>query len=99
MQIANPAVLSDFYGQPRYRAAEQPLLTWIVVTRAAKWLKPTDVKLTFNSADILKGSRVVFDIGGNKFRLVAVINYPVGVVFIRFIGTHKEYDKIDAQTI
>ena len=53
----------------------------------------------FRSADILRDGRVVFDIGGNKYRLVARINYQYGVVYVRFIGTHRDYDKIDAQSV
>ncbi len=67
--------------------------------RAAAWLNPPAVKRMFNAADILRDGRVVFDIGGNKYRLVAWVNYQYGVVYVRFIGTHGEYDKIDAQTV
>ncbi len=60
---------------------------------------PADVKATYGDASILKESRVVFNIAGNKFRLVARINYPYRVVYVRFVGTHEEYDAIDAETI
>ena len=63
------------------------------------WAAPSDVKASYGDASILKNSRVVFNIGGNKFRLVVRINYPARIVFIRFVGTHKEYDDIDAETI
>ncbi len=99
MQIANPKILTDFYSQPAYKSAEQPIRTWAKVVATAQWRMPMDVKRTFNSADILRDSRVIFDIGGNKYRVVAKINYPVGLMVVRFIGTHREYDKIDAQTI
>jgi mRNA interferase HigB len=69
------------------------------VVRSAEWDNPTDVKRMFNSADILRDGRVVFDIGGNKNRLVAWVNFAYGVVYVRFIGTHRQYDAIDAQTI
>jgi len=82
-----------------HRESEQSLKTWVAVTKAARWPDPPAVKRTFNSADILKNNRVVFDIGGNKFRLVARLNYRQGILFVRFVGTHKEYDHIDANEI
>jgi mRNA interferase HigB len=63
------------------------------------WATPSDVKASYGDASILKNSRVVLNIAGNKFRLVVRINYPFRTVFIRFIGTHEEYDDIDAETI
>jgi len=83
----------------RHPEAEQALKTWVAVTKAAHWADPPAVKRTFNSADILKNNRVVFDIGGNKFRLVAGLNYRKGILYVRFIGTHKQYDTIDADEI
>ena len=72
---------------------------WIKVVRAATWANPPSVKRTFNTADILRDGQVVFDIGGNKYRLVAWVNYHAGVVYVRFIGTLRAYDTIDPQTI
>jgi mRNA interferase HigB len=65
----------------------------------ADWRAPADVKRDFGSASILRDGRVVFNIGGNKYRLVVWINYPYRVVYVRFIGTHVQYDRIDAQTV
>ena len=65
----------------------------------ADWATPATVKAQFGTASILKDGRVVFNLGGNKYRLVVWINYPYRVVYVRFIGTHKQYDAIDAQTI
>ena len=65
----------------------------------ADWSKPSDVKAQFGSASVLQDGRVVFNIGGNKYRIVVWINFPYRVVYIRFIGTHKQYDAIDAQSI
>ena len=65
----------------------------------ANWTSPIDVKRDIGSASILKDGRVVFNIGGNKYRIVVWINYPFRVVYVRFIGTHSQYDTIDAQTI
>jgi mRNA interferase HigB len=65
----------------------------------ADWATPVAVKAQFRTASILKDGRVVFNLAGNKYRLVVWINYPYRVVYVRFIGTHRQYDAIDAQTI
>jgi len=65
----------------------------------ANWRSPADVKREFGTASVLRDGRVIFNIGGNKYRLVVWINYPYRVVYVRFIGTHAQYDRIDAQTI
>jgi mRNA interferase HigB len=67
--------------------------------RKADWSTPADVKQAIRSASVLKDGRVVFNIGGNKYRVVVWINYPYRVMYIRFIGMHRQYDRIDAQTV
>ena len=99
MRIISVGTLKAFWEHPANQDAEQPLRTWIKVTKAAQWPDPPAVKRTYNSADILQDGRVVFDIGGNKYRLVAWINYAYAVVYVRFIGTHRQYDKIDVDTV
>jgi mRNA interferase HigB len=79
--------------------SKESLLTWMDVTRKAQWKNPHDVKQSFNSADPIANSRVVFNIAKNKYRLIAKINYLSQWVFICFIGTHQEYDQIDATTV
>jgi len=71
----------------------------VSVVKAADWSKPTDMKAMFRSADILANDRVVFNIGGNKYRLVVAVHYRDKRVYIRFVGTHAEYDRIDAATV
>jgi mRNA interferase HigB len=71
----------------------------VSVVKAADWSKPTDIKDMFRSADILANDRVVFNIGGNKYRLVVAVHYRGRRVYIRFVGTHAEYDRIDAATV
>lgn len=71
---------------------------WYSVVSAADWRSPTDVKAQYRNASFV-GERVVFNIAGNKYRLVAWINYPYRTVYVRFVGTHAEYDRIDAGTI
>jgi len=80
-------------------AAKAALLAWHQHTLRARWQGPADVKLDFGTASILMDGRVVFNIRGNSYRLVVRINYAYSVVYIRFIGTHKEYDLIDVQRI
>jgi len=79
--------------------AEQPLKSWFRCVEASVWLTPHDIKDEFNSADVLRHNRVVFNIKGNKYRLIAAVNYNYKIVYIRFIGTHADYDKIDAINI
>ncbi len=100
MRIIAVSTLKSFWkGHPQYRDAEGPTLSWYRDTLKADWSKPSDVKQQFRNASILKDGRVVFNIGGSKYRIVVWINYPYRVVYIRFIGTHEQYDAIDAQTI
>jgi mRNA interferase HigB len=99
MRILSKPTLIAFYEQPTYADSKGPLLSWHGHVLKANWSAPSDVKADFGTASILKNGRVVFNIHGNKYRLITEINYPVGIVFIKFVGTHKEYDAIDAQTI
>ena len=79
--------------------AHEPVMAWFRQVRQADWAKPADVKRDIRSASILKDGRAVFNIAGNKYRIVVWINYPYRVVYIRFIGTHRQYDAIDAQSV
>jgi mRNA interferase HigB len=72
---------------------------WVRKTNAADWANPNEVRQTFNSADGVGNDRFVFNIKGNRYRLVAMIHFSVRTVYIRFIGTHSEYDDIDCATI
>lgn len=97
--IAKRTIRQFWESHPRGRDAKTPLQVWYSTVEDADWASPADVKASYGDASILKDSRVVFNIGGNKFRLVVWINYPYRVVYIRFVGTHDEYDHIDAETI
>src|SRR5438045_1841201 len=100
MRVIAKRTLRQFWeAHPRNRAAQTPLEDWHAQTRAADWATPADVKAQFGDASILQGGRAVFTIGGNKYRLVVRINYAYGVVYVRFVGAHAEYDAIDAATI
>ena len=89
MRIIARSTLKAFYQQPGHQGAERVIETWVAVT----------VKADFGQTDILPDGRVIFDLGGNKYRLVAWINYRKGLVLIKFIGTHEEYDRIDPKTV
>jgi mRNA interferase HigB len=82
-----------------YPDSEQHLLSWYRETLKAEWNSPNEIKQAYASASILKNSRVIFNICGNKYRLVVEINFNRKWLFIRFVGTHKEYDKIDVNVI
>lgn len=100
MRVIALATLKTFWeANPRFLDAREPTLAWYRHTLRADWSGPADVKAAFGNASILKDGRVVFNIAGNKYRLIAWINYPYRVVYIRFIGTHAQYDRVDAQTI
>jgi mRNA interferase HigB len=83
----------------RYPEAKAQLDAWFHEAEAADWPSPAQVKEQYGNASILKGSRVVFNICGNKYRLVVKISYAFSVVYVRFAGTHWEYDRIDAEEI
>jgi mRNA interferase HigB len=83
----------------RHVDSEQYLKTWFETAKNSEWSAPNDVKQTYASASILKNGRIVFNIKGNSYRLVAKFNFEKKWIFIRFIGTHAEYDRIDADTI
>jgi mRNA interferase HigB len=100
MRIIAKRTLRQFWEAHRRGAeAKTALQVWYSTVKHADWANPTDVKATYGDASILKNRRVVFNIAGNKFRLVVIINYSHRVVYIRFVGTHKEYDEVDAERV
>lgn len=97
MKIISVKTLRDFWSvNPD---AEQPLKAWADEVSKATWKSPADIKAQFRSASILKNRRVVFNIKGNDYRLIVAIAYQREWMFVKFLGTHKEYDAIDADTI
>jgi mRNA interferase HigB len=86
-------------GHKGMKAARTQYDAWLAIARAAQWRSPEDVKASHPKASILKGSRAVFNIKGNDYRLIAALQYQAGVIAIRFFGTHAEYDKADAETV
>ena len=99
MHVISRKKLVAFYEQAGHLDAKRPLEAWYYEAKHAQWSSPSDVKDQYRSASILKDNRVVFNIAGNKYRLIVRINYDSKTVFVRFIGTHQEYDKIDAEVI
>jgi len=99
MRISSVGALKAFWEQSAHRDAEQPLRIWVKVVKAAQWTDPPAVKQMFGSAEILPDGRVVFDIGGKKYRLVVWVNDQHGIVYVRFVGTHRDYDRIDAHSV
>lgn len=97
MRIIKRKTLLDFWVENP--DSEQHLKAWYQIANAATWRTPQDVKSQYGNASILKDGRVVFNIKGNNYRLVVWINYDFFTIYIRFIGTHEEYDNIDVDSI
>jgi mRNA interferase HigB len=97
VRIIKKGTLRDYWTQNP--DAAQPLKSWYREAKAADWQTPHDVKEMYRSASVVGDNRIVFNIAGNKYRLVVKFNYPYRVAYIRFIGTHAEYDEIDVEEI
>ncbi len=103
MIVIGTDVVEDYFvdhaGHKGIRAARSQYEAWLEIVSRAEWRNPEDVKASYPKASILKGSRVVFNIKGNDYRLVARVQYQAGILAIRFFGTHAGYDDIDAETV
>ena len=99
MRVIALGRLREFWQQPGRGDAEQPLKAWFKEAEKANWTAPAEIKKRYASASFLNDNRVVFNIGGNKYRLIVVVLYRARTVLIRFIGTQKEYDRVDANTV
>lgn len=97
MRIFNRSTLFQF-GR-RHPDADQPVRAWYAEVTAAKWNSPAEIKARYPHASLLGKKRVVFNLGGNKYRLIVEIDYPHQLVFVQFLGTHAQYDRIDAETV
>ena len=97
MRVVAKRTLREFWE--RYADSKAALESWYKEAKKATWQSPQEVKKEYPSASIIEGNRVIFNIKGNHYRLIVKINYPFQIVWIRFIGTHAEYDKIDAKTV
>lgn len=97
MRVIAISTLREFWKV--HPSAEQPIKAWVDEANRANWIQPSDIKARYRSASILKNRRVVFNIKGNDYRLIVAIAYRLSIVYVKFIGTHAEYDKIDAETV
>ena len=99
MRIIAKSTLRTFYAKPVYRDSQSALEAWHHEVLKAEWSNPNEIKTHYRSASIVGDNKVVFNICGNKYRLIVKINYPAKIVFIKFIGTHKQYDQIDIEEL
>ena len=97
MRVIARRPLREFWK--RHPAAQQPLKAWFAEVQAADWRDTAAIKRRYRHARFVSDNRVIFNIGGNKYRLVVHVNFDFGIVYIKFIGTHAEYDRIDPETI
>lgn len=100
MRVIAKSTLRKFWeSSAHYFESKAPIEAWYAEAKKAKWQTPQDIKKQFRTVSILKNSRAVFNIGGNKYRLIVSIDYCRQTIFIRFIGTHQQYNKINAEVI
>jgi mRNA interferase HigB len=97
MKVIAVSTLRAFWE--RHPASEQPLKAWYDEAKHAVWASPQDIKDRYASASFVRSTRVVFNIKGNDYRLIVAVAYRFQVIYIKFIGTHAEYDRIDATTV
>jgi mRNA interferase HigB len=97
MRIVAVSTLREFWK--KHPSSMEPLAAWVVIVSRANWKQPADVKAQYQNASILKNRRVVFNIKGNDYRLIVAIAHQVGTVYVKFIGTHKQYDAVDVETV
>jgi mRNA interferase HigB len=97
MRIISRKTLREFWE--RHPDAEQPLQAWYADAKASKWRYPSDIKSVYRNASFVGNDRIVFNIKGNTYRLVVAIQYQFGIVYIRFVGSHEQYNRIDATTV
>jgi len=99
VRIISRRTLRSFWEGPLHGDSEKPLRAWFAEAKKANWRTPGDLKAQYRHASILGNGRVVFNIGGNKYRLIVAIRYEFRLVFIRFVGTHEQYDRIKAEEV
>lgn len=97
MRVFSLSTLRTFWQN--HADAEQSLRAWFAEAERADWKTPQDIKSRYRSADFLAGDRVVFNIKGNTYRVVVAVKYQFKAVYVRFVGTHAEYDAIDAEQV
>jgi mRNA interferase HigB len=97
MRVISVPPLRDFWG--RHADVEEPLRAWLADALRAEWKTPHDLKTYYANASLLGNNRVVFNIKGNDYRLIVAVSYRAKIVLVKFIGTHAEYDRVDAENV
>lgn len=97
MRIIALSTLREFWG--KHPDAETPLRAWYALASQSEWKTPADIKEAYRNASFTANNRVVFNIKGNDYRLVVAVHYDRGMMYVRFVGAHRQYDKIDVETI
>ena len=99
MRVVSHRTLKEFYETPEYEDSKVALERWYQIAEEAEWHSLNDIRKDFPSADYVGNQHYVFNIRGNKYRLVVVVKFVMGYILIRWIGPHKEYDKVDCSTL
>ncbi len=99
MRVIAKSTLKKFWEIPAYSDSQAPIESWYEETIKAIWASPQSIKNQYENASICKNNRVVFNIGGNKYRLIVEIQYQASIVWVKFIGTHAQYDKINVEDV
>ena len=99
MRVVAKRSLKSFWERPGYRDAKAPLESWFEEAQRSTWTSPHSVRLHYATASFVGRNRVVFNIGGNKYRLVVEMQYRSGIAWVKFIGTHAAYDRINVETV
>ena len=97
MRIIAISTLRAFWT--KHPDAQTPLQAWYALASRAQWKSPSDIKAAYRNASFTANNRVVFNIKGNGYRLIVLVRYDKGLLFVKFVGTHAQYDKIDALTV
>ena len=97
MRVIAISTLRDFWS--KHSDAQTPLIAWYALASRSQWRSPSDIKEAYRNASFTANNRVVFNIKGNDYRLVVLVRYDKGLLFVKFVGTHAQYDKIDASTV
>jgi mRNA interferase HigB len=99
VRVISAKKLKDFWSKPAYRDSEQSLRAWFAEAKKGNWSSPHEIKSTYGTASAIGNERIVFNICGNKYRLVVAVKYDFKICYVRFIGTHRQYDEINVKEV
>lgn len=99
MRVISVKKLKDFWSKPIYRDSEQSLRAWYAEAKKGNWSSPHEIKRVYRTASAVGNERIIFNICGNKYRLIVAVKYDFKIFYVRFIGTHRQYDEIDVKEI